>query len=169
MGSVVKISRRRPIDPPVRRIRSPEQREAEDWRSLIVLATVFSATAVAMAIAVVVAGSSNWAEAIPLIACVVVIALTKVVLADAVFFIMIRSDTHAEAKAMAAAADARAAGLVIRRAPPPPRRHLIKMRLIKMRQIKAAGSRPRQPRQGAIRLAPPARKPGGTAPRPDDR
>ena len=161
MGSVVKLSRRRPIDPPVRRIRSTEQREAEDWRSLIVLATVFSATAVAMAIAVVVAGSSNWAEAIPLIACVVVIALTKVVLADAVFFIMIRSDTHAEAKAMAAAAAARAAGLVIRRAPPPPR-----MRQIKMRQT---GSRPRKPGQGAIRLAPPARKPGGTAPRPDDR
>src|ERR1700689_820062 len=107
MGSVVKLSRRRPIDPPARRIRSPQEREAEDWRSLIVLATVFSATAVAMAIAVVVAGSSNWAEAIPLIACVVVIALTKVVLADAVFFIMIRSDTLAEGRTVSPAAHAR--------------------------------------------------------------
>ena len=66
-------------------------------QSLLVLVIVFSVVALAMAAAVVVAASNSWAEAVPLIVVVAVIALTKIVLANAAFYIMIRSDAQAEA------------------------------------------------------------------------
>jgi len=80
-----------------------------------VLVVVFTATAIAMSISVVVAGSDSWAEAVPLIVFVVVFALTKVFLANALFYVMIRSDAHSEAVAAEALKAKTAAGLVVRR------------------------------------------------------
>jgi hypothetical protein len=77
--------------------------------------------ALAMAAAVVIAASNSWAEAVPMIVVVAVIALTKIVLANAAFYVMIRSD--AEAEAMQAEKVAAKAGAVLRRSLPsiPPR------------------------------------------------
>lgn len=106
--------------------------EDESRKSLVVLVVVFTTTAIAMSIAVVVAGSNSWAEAVPLIVFVAVFALTKVFLANALFYVMIRSDAHSEA---AAALKAKAAaGLVIRRPRMPPG----------LKQPKVAGARPRK-------------------------
>jgi len=95
---------------------------------------VFTLTAIAMSAAVVVAGSNSWAEATPLIVFVVVFALTKVFLANALFYVMIRSDAHSEAVAAAAASEAKAAGLVIRRAP----------KALGSNHLIVAGARPRR-------------------------
>jgi hypothetical protein len=156
MGSVVQFSRRRSIEP--RQTKSSTQHDADERRALVVLAVVFAATAVAMGIAVVVAGSSTWAEAIPLILFVVVFALTKIVLADALFYVMIRSDAQAEARTLTSA-NTRAAGLVIRRAPHG--RHL--------RPVVGHGTRARQAAPTAIKLAPVPRKPKGRPPSKDTR
>jgi fumarate reductase subunit C len=98
---------------------TPEARES--MQSLLVLVIVFSVVALAMAAAVVIAASNSWAEAVPLIVVVAVIALTKIALANATFYVMIRSD--AEAEAMHAEKVAAKAGAVIRRPLPsiPPR------------------------------------------------
>ena len=133
MGLIVQFGRRRALDASTRTT-SSQSHDADERRALVILAVVFAATAVAMGIAVVVAGSSTWTEAVPLIAFVVVFALTKVVLADALFYVMIRSDVHAEAKAVEAAARAHAARMVIRR--PPRGAHL--------RSIVGRGIRPRR-------------------------
>ena len=98
------------------------------------LVVVFTLTAIAMSASVVVAGSNSWAEAMPLIIFVVVFGLTKVFLANALFYVMIRSDAHFEAVAAATASKAKAAGLVIRRPPKAPGSN----------QLKIAGARPRR-------------------------
>jgi hypothetical protein len=92
----------------------PRNHDDDAMRSLIVPVVVFSATAVAMSVAVVVAGSDSWADATPLIVFVSVFALTKVILANALFYVMLRSDAHSEAVA-AAALKEKAAGTIIRR------------------------------------------------------
>src|SRR6185437_15877414 len=110
MGSVIQLGRHRSSTP--RSDAASRNREDESWRSLIVLVVVFTATAIAMSISVVVAGSDSWAEAVPLIVFVVVFALTKVFLANALFYVMIRSDAHSEAVAAEALKAKTAAGLV---------------------------------------------------------
>jgi hypothetical protein len=99
------------------------------------------------------------AEAVPLIVFVVVFALTKVFLANALFYVMIRSDAHSEAVAAAAASKAKAAGLVIRRPPPG------------FNQPKVAGTRPRKGGQSSnVRLAIlPRAKPKNPPPHRTDR
>lgn len=125
---------------------------------MVVLAVVFTGAAIAMSLTVVLAGSNSWAEAVPLIAFVVVFALTKIVLADALFYVMIRSDAHSEAVA-AAASKAKAAGLVIRR----PRM------LPGLSLVKATGARPRKTGPSSnVRLAVLARKPANPPPRRTD-
>jgi hypothetical protein len=94
--------------------------EDESWKSLLVLVVVFTATAIAMSVAVVLAGSNTWAEAMPLIVFVVVFALTKIFLANALFYVMIRSDAHSESVAEKRAVHNKANGLVIRRPRIPP-------------------------------------------------
>ena len=98
------------------------------------LVVVFTATAIAMSISVVVAGSDSWAEAVPLIVFVVVFALTKVFLANALFYVMIRSDAHSEAVAAEALKAKTAAGLVVRRPQMTP----------SLNRSKVAGARPRR-------------------------
>jgi len=143
MGSVIRLSRHRPAASTVQPVAALRNDNDESRRSLIVLVVVFTVTAIAMSAAVVVAGSNSWAEAVPLIVFVVVFALTKVFLANALFYVMIRSDAHSEAVAMATA-HAKAAGLVIRRPPRTPG----------LNQFKVAGARPpRAGPSGSIRLA----------------
>jgi len=107
--------------------------EDESWKSLLVLVVVFTATAIAMSVAVVLAGSNTWAEATPLIVFVVVFALTKIFLANALFYVMIRSDAHSESVAKKRAVHNKANGLVIRRPRIPPG----------FNRTKLAGARPR--------------------------
>jgi hypothetical protein len=130
--------------------------EDESWKSLLVLVVVFTATAIAMSASVVLAGSNTWAEAVPLIVFVAVFALSKVFLANALFYVMIRSDAHSEAVAAAAAAQIKATGLVIRRPRIPPG----------FNRPKLAGARPRKGASASnVRLAILARKPPNPPPR----
>jgi len=158
MGSVIQFSRHRPSASASTPGPVPRNHDDESWRSLLVLVTVFTATAIAMSISVVVAGSNSWAEATPLIIFVAVFALTKVFLANALFYVMLRSDAHSEATA-AAASKAKAAGLVIRRPRMPPGL-----------KLKATGSRPRKAGQSnKVRLAILRCKPASPSPRRTDR
>lgn len=84
------------------------------------LVVVFTATAIAMSVSVVLAGSNTWADAVPLIVFVVVFALTKIFLANALFYVMIRSDAHSESVAIKRALQNKANALVIRRPRIPP-------------------------------------------------
>jgi hypothetical protein len=145
MGYVIQLGRHRPAVSPLLPVAAPRNHEDESWRSLLVLVVVFTATAIAMSMSVVLAGSDTWAEATPLIVFVVVFALTKVFLANALFYVMIRSDAHSEAVASAASKAKAAAGLVIRRPP----------RLSGLSQVKVAGARPRKtgPSTTNVRLA----------------
>jgi hypothetical protein len=153
MGSVIHLSRTRPS---TSFAPAPRNHEDESWKSLLVLISVFTATAIAMSVAVVVAGSNSWAEAAPLIIFVAVFGLTKVFLANALFYVMIRSDAHSEAAAAAKASEAKAAGLVIRRPRVPPG----------FKQLKVNGSRRHPPGQsGNVRLALLRRKPASPPPR----
>ena len=159
MGSVIQLGRH-PTTPALQPTAGPRNHEDESWRSLIVLVVVFTATAIAMSITVVVAGSNSWAEATPLIVFVVVFALTKVFLANALFYVMIRSDAHSEAVA-AAALKEKATGLVIRRPRMPPG----------LNRLKVAGARPLKAGPSTnVRLAIlPRRKPTSPPPRRTDR
>jgi hypothetical protein len=115
MGSVVQFARRRPA---ASKPREKSAREAEESRrSLIVLVGTFTFAAVAMSVAVVVAGSDSWAEAVPMILCVVVFALLKVVLADAAFFGMLKADQASEKKQAARQKLATGSGTILRRPP----------------------------------------------------
>jgi hypothetical protein len=160
MGSVIQLSRNRPAAPTPQPVAAPRNHEDESLRSLIVLVVVFTVTAIAMSISVVVAGSNSWAEAVPLIVFVAVFALTKVFLANALFYVMIRSDAHSEAVA-AAASKAQVPGLVIRR----PRM------TAGLNQLKVAGARPRKAGLASnVRLAIlPRRKPTNPSPRRTNR
>lgn len=172
MGSVIQLTRNRskiaaasPVAAsrtngagasPVAAVRNHED---ESWKSLLVLVVVFTATAIAMSASVVLAGSNTWAEAVPLIVFVAVFALSKVFLANALFYVMIRSDAHSEAVAAAAAAQIKATGLVIRRPRIPPG----------FNRPKLAGARPRKGASASnVRLAILARKPPNPPPRRTD-
>jgi len=172
MGSVIQLTRNRskiaaasPVAAsrtngagasPVAAVRNHED---ESWKSLLVLVVVFTATAIAMSASVVLAGSNTWAEAVPLIVFVAVFALSKVFLANLLFYVMIRSDAHSEAVAAAAAAQIKATGLVIRRPRIPPG----------FNRPKLAGARPRKGASASnVRLAILARKPPNPPPRRTD-
>ena len=160
MGSVIRLEHHRsaalaPTSAAVPR----SQEDDESWRALLVLVVVFTATAIAMSIAVVVAGSNSWAEAMPLIVFVAVFGLTKVFLANALFYVMIRSD--AQSKRTAAALKNTPAGLVIRRPAMPPG----------LKRPKIAGAHPRKTGPASkVRLAiTPRRNPSGPPPSRNER
>jgi hypothetical protein len=123
MGSVVQLARRRP---PASKPKRKSAREAEESRrSLVVLVGTFTFTAVAMSAAVVVAGSNSWADAVPMIVCVVIFALLKVVLADAAFFGILKADQVSEKKEAARQQLAIAPGSILRRPPRNPRGRIV--------------------------------------------
>jgi hypothetical protein len=111
MGSLVRLRRGRPSQ--FRRNLPSDAEARESSKSLFVLVAVFSATAIAMSVAVVVAASSTWADVTLISAFILVFALVKIALANALFYTMIRFDKEHEA------AEKAKAGAVFRRAPPP--------------------------------------------------
>jgi heme/copper-type cytochrome/quinol oxidase subunit 4 len=94
--------------------------EDESWKPLLVLVAVFAVSAIATSVAVVLAGSNTSTEATPSIVFVVEFALTKIFLANALFYVMNRSDAHSESVAAKRAVHNKANGLVIRRPRMPP-------------------------------------------------
>ncbi len=159
MGSLIRLNRPRPAVPVSLPVAMPRNHDDDSRKSLLVLVVVFTVTAIAMSASVVIAGSNSWAEAVPLIVFVVVFALTKVFLANAVFYVMIRSDARAEAIAAEAASKAKGAGLAIRRPRTPSA----------LNRVKGAGARPRKGGPASIvRLALLTRKPSEHRPRRPD-
>ncbi|MGH7932532.1 MAG: hypothetical protein ACREQN_05125 [Candidatus Binataceae bacterium] len=77
----------------------------------------FSATAVAMSVAVVIAISSTWADVLMMTVVVVVFALLKVALADAALWVILRADDESEKAAAAKAAQAAEDAMPVRRPP----------------------------------------------------
>jgi hypothetical protein len=120
MGSVVELTRRRAavIRPAARPKAKPAREAEESRRSLIVLVGTFTLIAVAMSVAVVIAASSSWADAVPMILTIVVFALAKVVLADAAFFGMLRADAASEAEQASRLKNHSVPGSIVRRAAP---------------------------------------------------
>jgi hypothetical protein len=94
MGSIVQFSRR----PPMIR-ESPEKSEADTARderaSLRVLLWTFALSALAMCVTVVVTLARSWTEFLWISAFVLVFALLKIALANALFYVMINFDKDA--------------------------------------------------------------------------
>ncbi len=92
MGSIVKYARPRPL------IRQPqakiavEQETREARRSLFILIGSFFVTATVMCAVVVAMVSSTWTDVIIMSAFVLVFALLKIVLANALIYTMLRYD-----------------------------------------------------------------------------
>jgi hypothetical protein len=91
MGSIVRFARPRPA------IRHPRGVPAEgEWvaarRSLFILVGAFFITALVMCAAVVAMVASTWTDVLVMSAFVLVFALLKIVLADALIYTMLRYD-----------------------------------------------------------------------------
>ena len=94
MGSIMKFERPRPL---IRRPRAKVAVEAETRearRSLFILIGSFFVTAVVMCAAVVVMASSTWTDVMVMSAFVLVFALLKIVLANALIYTMLRYDAE---------------------------------------------------------------------------
>jgi len=110
MGSIVPLRGRRTLrrswrDAPV------DASTRQSATSMLILVGVFGATAIVMSVAVVAALSNTWTDVLVMSAFIFVVALAKIVLADVLFYVMIRSDAAAEAAIEAKAK----AGAVFRR------------------------------------------------------
>ena len=97
MGSLVQLKRRYPALPSHNLSERAEAREST--KSIVVLISVFSATALIMGAAVVAAASSTWADVGLISLFILVFALVKIALANALFYVMIKSDKADEARA----------------------------------------------------------------------
>src|SRR5271155_4098426 len=102
MGSIVQLKRRSFVRRPQKAPANAESRQAAN--SLLILISAFGATAIVMSIAVVVVASSTWTDVLVMSAFVFVFALAKIVLADVLFYLMMRSDADVEAAIAAKAA-----------------------------------------------------------------
>ena len=117
MGSVIQISRRRPV----RRIARPSPTDTEGReaiRSLYILIGGFFATALIMCAAVVAALSNTWTDVLVISSVVFVFALVKIIIANVLMYVMIRADETAEQAPVSAKA-----GAVFVRKPTPSRRN----------------------------------------------
>ncbi|HKV54687.1 MAG TPA: hypothetical protein VJN94_08575 [Candidatus Binataceae bacterium] len=103
MGSVSKFERPRPLIRLARKI-PPEREPGEALRSLYILVGAFCATAVAMCVVVVAMVSNNWTDIIVMSAFVIVFALLKIGLANALMYVMVRYDTDRERTPVSAGA-----------------------------------------------------------------
>jgi hypothetical protein len=92
MGSIVKFARPRPVvrQPLAKNVVEQESREAR--RSLFILIGSFFVTATVMCAAVVALVSSTWTDVLIMSAFVLVFALLKIVLANALIYTMLRYD-----------------------------------------------------------------------------
>jgi hypothetical protein len=110
MGSIVQLNHR-----PARRNwqqPAPNAEAKEAASSLWILIGTFAVTAIVMSGVVVAVASNTWTDVMVMSAFVIVFALSKIALANAVFYAMLRSDAAVEASAMAAKAKT---GVVFRR------------------------------------------------------
>lgn len=91
MGSIVKFARPRPVIRQARRV-PVEHESIAAQRSLFILIGSFFITAVVMCAAVVAMVASTWTDVLIMSAFVLVFALLKIVLADALIYTMLRYD-----------------------------------------------------------------------------
>jgi hypothetical protein len=92
MGSIIKYERPRPLIRQPRGKIAAEQETREARRSLFILIGSFFVTATVMCAAVVVMVSSTWTDVMIMSAFVLVFALLKIVLANALIYTMLRYD-----------------------------------------------------------------------------
>jgi len=92
MGSIIKYARPRPLIHHPRAKNAVERETREARRSLFILIGSFFVTATVMCAAVVVMVSSTWTDVIIMSAFVLVFALLKIMLANALIYTMLRYD-----------------------------------------------------------------------------
>jgi hypothetical protein len=120
MGSIVQLRRRNFVRRvPLKAAAAVEARQSAN--SLLILISTFGVTALVMSIAVVVTASNTWNDVLVMSAFVFVFALAKIVMANALFYVMIKSDASVEE---AIATKAKAGAVFRRPVPAPPRPRL---------------------------------------------
>lgn len=135
MGSVLQLHRRSSIRRNWRKAPvNAEKRESAN--SILILVGTFGATAIAMSLVVVAIASNTWTDVVVMSAFVFVVALAKIVMANALFYMMIRSDAAAEAKIAAKAKT----GAVFRRPVPTPPRPALKQAAAHRKTVRKIGS-----------------------------
>jgi hypothetical protein len=92
MGSIVKYARPRPLIRQPRAKIAIEQETREARRSLFILTSSFFVTALVMCAVVVAMVSNTWTDVIIMSAFVLVFALLKIMLANALIYTMLRYD-----------------------------------------------------------------------------
>jgi uncharacterized protein (DUF983 family) len=104
MGSIIRFAHPRPVIRQPRAKVAAEQESDEARRSLIILIGAFFVTATVMCAAVVAMVSSTWTDVLMMSAFVLVFALLKIALANALIYTMLRYDaTTADVPARAGA------------------------------------------------------------------
>src|SRR5437763_1269551 len=96
MGSIVRFARPRPVIRQPRAKVAAEQESREAQRSLVILIGAFFVTATVMCAVVVAMVSSTWTDVVMMSAFVLVFALLKIVLANALIYTMLRYDATTE-------------------------------------------------------------------------
>jgi membrane protein YdbS with pleckstrin-like domain len=102
MGSIMKFERPRPLSRHPRAKVAVERETREAHRSLFILIGSFFVTAVVMCATVVVTASSTWTDVVVMSAFVLVFALLKIVLANALIYTMLRYDSESAKVALEA-------------------------------------------------------------------
>jgi membrane protein YdbS with pleckstrin-like domain len=143
MGSIVKFARPRPLlrRPPIKTSAEQEWREAR--RSLFILTGSFFVTATVICAVVVAMVSSTWTDVLIMSAFVLVFALLKIGLANALIYTMLRYDaeaTNVPVQTGAVRSDRRFAP--IRQAPVAKGR---RSRVLKISKLRAASTQPGSP------------------------
>ena len=96
MGSIVQLKRRTPVRRDWRKAAPVDPEARQSANSLFILIAAFGVTAIAMSVAVVVVASNTWTDVLVMSAFVFVFALAKIGLANALFYVMIKSDAATE-------------------------------------------------------------------------
>jgi uncharacterized membrane protein len=122
MGSIVRLARPRPVIRHPRSKVAVEQESREAQRSLFILIGSFFVTALVMCASVVAMVSSTWTDVIIMSAFVLVFALLKIVLANALIFAMLRYDATNADPPVGSRAIARYRRFALIRQPPGSRR-----------------------------------------------
>jgi hypothetical protein len=142
MGSIIKFARPRPRIPDAPAKISPQRESRETHRSLFVLTGSFFITATVMCAVVVATVSSTWTDVLVMSAFVLVFALLKIVLANALIYTMLRYDAEtANAPVRTEASRGYGRFAIIRRGPRGKRQGTESVAITKVR-IRAGISRP---------------------------
>ncbi len=93
MGSIIRFVRPRPVIRPSRAKTAVQGESREAQRSLFILIGSFFVTALVMCVTVVAIVSSTWTDVVIMSAFVLVFALLKIALANALIYTMLRYDS----------------------------------------------------------------------------